>query len=96
MLRRAFINQNDAVATAFHISSHSGIPSVVIGAGGRVRPLGEDHHLLLERILVQPGRRLQKRCPVAYALRDLHGSIRSKGFKIRKFFVGHGTLLSIG
>ena len=96
MLRRAFINQSDAVAAAFHISSHSGIPSVVIGAGRRVRPLGEDQQLLLKRILVQPGRRLQKRRPVAYALRDLHSGILRESFIKRKFFVGHGALLSIG
>ena len=50
-----FVDQGDPVATSPYISAQPGIPGVVIGAGRRAGPLGEDQELLLKGVLVEPG-----------------------------------------
>ena len=48
-----FVDQGDPVAAALYVAAHPGVPGVVIGAGRRAGPLGEDQELLLKGVLVQ-------------------------------------------
>lgn len=49
------VHQGDALGTAPHIPAHPVVPQVVLGAGGGVRALGVNHHLLMERVFVEAG-----------------------------------------
>ena len=49
------VHQGDTLGATAHIPSHFFIPQVVLGAGGGVRALGVNHHLLMERIFVEAG-----------------------------------------
>ena len=49
------VHQGNAFGPAPHIPPHLVIPKVVLGAGGGVRALGIDHHLILECVLVKAG-----------------------------------------
>ena len=62
------VHQSDTLGPAPHIPSHLVIPKVILGTGGGVRPLGIDHHLILERVLVKAGSRGKKPCPLLPAI----------------------------
>ena len=57
------IQQRNAFCTAPDIAPHGIRPQLKRRAGGRVRALGVDHHLVVKIIFVQGGSRLQKRAP---------------------------------
>lgn len=57
------IQQRNAFCTAPDIAPHGIRPQLKRRAGGRVRALGVDHHLVVKTIFVQGGSRLQKRAP---------------------------------
>ena len=49
------VHQGNTLGATAHIPAHFFIPQVVLGAGGGVRALGVNHHLLMERIFVEAG-----------------------------------------
>ena len=57
------IQQRDAFCASPDIPTHGVCPQLKRRAGGRVRALGVDHHLVVKTIFVQGGSRLQKRAP---------------------------------
>lgn len=57
------VHQSDPLRATAHIPSHFFVPQVVLGAGGGVRALGINHHLLMERIFVEAGGGGKKSCP---------------------------------
>lgn len=63
----AAVNEGDPPGTALYIAVHPLIPEVVFRTRCRVRPLGEDHQLILIGIFVQTGGGGQKPCPLANA-----------------------------
>lgn len=89
-----FVDQGDAVAAAAYIAVHPGIPGIVIGAGRRAGPLGEDQELLLKGVLVEPGRRAEEGRPVVLVPCNSSCGVLRHLDEIIKFFVGHGSLLS--
>lgn len=91
-----FVDQGNPVAAAPHVATHTGVPCVVIGAGRRAGPLGEDQELLLERVLVEPGGRAEEGRPVALIPGDFSGGVLRHLDVIIKFFVRHGSFLSDG
>ena len=62
------VHQGNALGPAPHIPPHLVIPKVVLGTGGGVRPLGIDHHLILERVLVKACCRGKKTRPLLPAI----------------------------
>ena len=62
------VHQGNALGPAPHIPPHLVIPKIVLGTGGSVRPLGIDHHLILERVLVKACCRGKKTCPLLPAI----------------------------
>ena len=59
----AVINERDPLGAAPHISPHGVVPKVIFRTGRCIGPLGENHHLLRERIFIEPRRRSQKGRP---------------------------------
>ena len=59
----AVINEGDSLGTAPHIPPHGVVPEVIFRTGRCIGPLGENHHLLRERIFIEPRRRSQKGRP---------------------------------
>ena len=57
------IQESNSLGTAPHITAHRIVPEVIFRAGGSIGPLGKNHHLLRERVLIQPGGGGQKRRP---------------------------------
>ena len=57
------VHQGNTLGATAHIPSHFFIPQVILGAGGGVRALGVNHHLLMERIFVEAGGGGKKGCP---------------------------------
>ena len=57
------VHQGDTLGATAHIPPHFLIPQVILGAGGGVRALGVNHHLLMERIFVEAGGGSEKGCP---------------------------------
>ncbi|MEK3872451.1 hypothetical protein NYE76_21465 [Paenibacillus sp. FSL M7-0831] len=57
------VHQGDALGATTHIPAHFLIPQVVLGAGGGVRALGINHHLLMERVFVEAGGSSEKGRP---------------------------------
>ena len=49
------VHQGDPLGAAPYIPPHFFVPQIVLGAGGGVRALGVNHHLLMERIFVKTG-----------------------------------------
>lgn len=62
------VQQGNALGTPAHIAVHAADPNVILGAGGGIRPLGVDHELFREAVLVQVASRNQKFRPVFPAL----------------------------
>ena len=65
------VKERDTLGAAADISAHLLIPKVIIGTGGCVRLLSENHQLLMERIFVQPSHCFKKRCPLPEAACNL-------------------------
>ena len=57
------VHQGDTLGATAHIPAHFFVPQVVLGAGGGVRALGVNHHLLMERIFVEAGGSSEKGRP---------------------------------
>ncbi|MEE0159478.1 MAG: hypothetical protein U0H96_07520 [Christensenellales bacterium] len=72
------IQQRDTFCAAPDISPHGIRPQLKRRAGGRVRALGVDHHLVVKTIFVQGGSRLQKRAPRFPIGGDLARGLRGK------------------
>ena len=72
------IQQRDAFCAAPDIPTHGVCPQLKRRAGGRVRALGVDHHLVVKTIFVQGGSRLQKRAPRFPVGGDLACGLRGK------------------
>ena len=81
------IQQRDAFCAASDIPPHGIRPQLKRRAGGRVRALGVDHHLVVKTIFVQGGSRLQKRAPRLPVGGDLVRGLRGKLYIIVNF--GH-------
>lgn len=81
------IQQRDAFCTSPDIPTHGVCPQLKRRAGGRVRALGVDHHLVVKTIFVQGGSRLQKRAPRLPVGGDLVRGLRGKLYIIVNF--GH-------
>ena len=81
------IQQRDAFCAAPDIAPHGIRPQFIGRAGGRVRALGVDHHLVVKTIFVQGGSRLQKRAPRFPVGGDLARGLRGKLYIIVNF--GH-------
>ena len=65
------VKERDTLGAAADISAHLFVPKVIIGTGGCVRLLSENHQLLMERIFVQPSHCFKKRCPLPEAACNL-------------------------
>ena len=72
------IQQRNAFCAASDIPPHGVRPQLKRRAGGRVRALGVDHHLVVKTIFVQGGSRLQKRAPRFPVGGDLACGLRGK------------------
>ena len=72
------IQQRDAFCAAPDIAPHGVRPQFIGRAGGRIRALGIDHHLVVKTIFVQGGSRLQKRAPRLPVGGDLVRGLRGK------------------
>ena len=81
------IQQRDAFCAAPDVPPHGVRPQLKRRAGGRVRALGVDHHLVVKTIFVQGGSRLQKRAPRFPVGGDLARGLRGKLYIIVNF--GH-------
>ena len=57
------VHQGDPLRATAHIPAHFIVPQVILGAGGGIRALGINHHLLMERVLVEAGGSSEKGCP---------------------------------
>ena len=51
----AVIQESNSLGTTPNITAHCIVPEVIFRTGGSIGPLGENHHLLRERILIKPG-----------------------------------------
>ena len=67
----ACVYKGNAGGAAPDKAPHLFVPEIVLGAGGRVRPLGVDHDLLVIRILVEPRRCAQELRPAFVAACEL-------------------------
>ena len=81
------IQQRNAFCAAPDVPPHGVRPQLKRRAGGRVRALGVDHHLVVKTIFVQGGSRLQKRAPRFPVGGDLAHGLRGKLYIIVNF--GH-------
>ena len=81
------IQQRNAFCATPDIAPHGIRPQLKRRAGGRVRALGVDHHLVVKIIFVQGGSRLQKRAPRFPVGGDLARGLRGKLYIIVNF--GH-------
>ena len=72
------IQQRDAFCASPDIPPHGVRPQLKRRAGGRIRALGVDHHLVVKTIFVQGGSRLQKRAPRFPVGGDLAHGLRGK------------------
>ena len=83
------VHQGNALGPTPHIPPHLVIPKVVLGTGGSVRPLGIDHHLILERVLVKTGSRGKKSRPLLPAIGEF-GCNLIRHLRIHFRFGRHG------
>ena len=87
------VHQRDALGPAPHIPAHAVVPQVVFGAGGGVRALGVNHHLFMERVLVEPGGGGEKARPLLPAAGELPRHLVGH-LRILFCFGWHGVLSS--
>ena len=88
------IHQGNALGATAHIPAHFVIPQGVLGAGGSVRALGIDHHLLMERVLIQAGGSSEKGRPLFPAAHKL-GRYLFGHLSVKFSFGWHGFLSSL-
>ena len=88
------VHQGDTLGATAHIPAHFLIPQVVLGAGGGIRALGVNHHLLVERILVKTGSRGKKCCPLLPASHQ-PGRYLFGHLTVKFSFGWHGYLSSL-
>lgn len=69
------VHKGNALGAAPHIPAHSVIPEVIFRTGRCVRALGEDHKLLMEGVLIQPGCGGKKGRPFLPAICHMGGGI---------------------
>ena len=88
------VHQGDTLGATAHIPSHFFIPQVILGAGGGIRALGVNHHLLVEWVFIKAGGGGEKSrplLPAAYKLgRYLFGHL-----PVKFSFGWHGFLSSL-
>ncbi|NLE27361.1 MAG: hypothetical protein GX625_18925 [Clostridiaceae bacterium] len=65
------VNQSDTFGATTDISAHLLVPKVIVGTGGCVWLLSENHQLLVERVLIQPSHCFKERRPLTEAACDL-------------------------
>ena len=65
------VNQSDTLGASTDISAHLLIPKVIVGTGGCVWLLSENHELLVERVLIQPSHCFKERRPLTKTACDL-------------------------
>ena len=70
-LLAACVYKGNAGGAASDKTPHLFVPEIILCAGGRVRPLGVDHDLLVVRILVEPRCCAQKLRPAFVAVCEL-------------------------
>ena len=87
------IHQGDALGTAPDVAAHTVVPQVILGAGGGIRALGVNHHLLMERVLIKArgsGKKSRPFLPASHKLgRYLFGHL-----PVKFSFGWHGYLSS--
>ena len=87
------VHQGNTLGATAHIPSHFFIPQVILGAGGGIRALGVNHHLLVEWVFIKAGGGGEKSrplLPAAYKLgRYLFGHL-----PVKFSFGWHGCLSS--
>ena len=88
------VHKGDALGAAPHIPAHGVVPEVIFRTGRCVRALGEDHKLLVEGVLIQPGGGGEKCCPPLPAIRQVGGGVA--GHRRIKFQVTHHSRLPRG
>ena len=88
------VYQGNTLGATAHIPSHFFIPQVILGAGGGIRALGVNHHLLVEWVFIKAGGGGEKSrplLPAAYKLgRYLFGHL-----PVKFSFGWHGFLSSL-
>ena len=88
------VHQGNTLGATAHIPSHFFIPQVILGAGGGIRALGVNHHLLVEWVFIKAGGGGEKSrplLPAAYKLgRYLFGHL-----PVKFSFGWHGFLSSL-
>ncbi len=88
------VHQGDPLGAAPYIPPHFFVPQIVLGAGGGVRALGVNHHLLVEWVFIKAGGGGEKSrplLPAAYKLgRYLFGHL-----PVKFSFGWHGFLSSL-
>ena len=87
------VHQGDALGAAPDVAAHAVVPQVVFGAGSGVRALGVNHHLLMERVLVEPGGGGEKARPLLPAAGELPRHLVGH-LRILFCFGWHGVLSS--
>ena len=88
------IYQGNTLGTAPHIPAHFVIPQLVLGTGGSVRPLSVNHHLFMERVLIQAGGSSEKGRPLFPAAHKL-GRYLFGHLSVKFSFGWHGFLSSL-
>lgn len=79
------VHKGNALGAAPHIPAHGVIPEVIFRTGRCVRALGEDHKLLMEGVLIQPGCGGKKGRPFLPAICHMGGGIAGHRAVILKF-----------
>ena len=87
------VHQGDALGAAPDVAAHAVVPQVVFGAGSGVRALGVNHHLFMERVLVEPGGGGEKARPLLPAAGELPRHLVGH-LRILFCFGWHGVLSS--
>ena len=87
------VHQGDTLCATAHIPAHFFVPQVVLGAGGGVRALGVNHHLLMERIFVETGGGSEKGRPFLPAAHK-PGRYPFGHLPVKFSFGWHGSLSS--
>ena len=88
------VHQGNTLGATAHIPAHFFIPQIILGAGGGVRALGINHHLLMERVLIKAGSRGKKCCPLLPASHQL-GRYLFGHLPVKFSFGWHGFLSSL-
>ena len=72
------VHQGNTLGATAHIPSHFFIPQVILGAGGGIRALGVNHHLLVEWVFIKAGGGGEKSRPLLPA-----------AYKLGRYLFGH-------